>query len=327
VTDEPSHHGVPLRAVVALGLFASVLARGVAPALPGLAVGIENAILWTLRLSAFVTLLAATGLVASVARLGAGLIATARAPLLARIFVMPAVGASCLLLLFASFRALDPALSLTLGITAALMGGLAGWGALKTPRLRASALVVLLTAGAGLVHLIARKVALDASAAASISGFRFAQIASTAAALVDAGALLLSLFWLYKKTRYGRLAVGLVFSIAGLCALATLHGSSPSASPLTVLVSRVLDGFSRAPAPLFPAALYHALDAGSLLAAAAALVLGKGELGTVLAAALAARGALDIPLPALLMEVSALYLPFAASLGERADAAQARAGA
>jgi hypothetical protein len=311
VTERRSDNGVPLRAVVGLALFASVLARGVSPALPGVTVGLETTIWWTARLASLVTLLAATGLVAGIVRLAAAVIATPRTPWVARIVVVPLVALGCLLLLFASFRPLEPLMALVLGVSASVIGLLSARFSLANRERRAAALVLGLTAAAGLIHVVARKLALDASDAASITAFRASQVAETLAAVIDAAALVLALIWLHRRSPRGRILVPAVLALSALAGVLAVRGSSPTASTFAVLVSRALDPFSRGPTALFPPAFSHSFDAAALLAAAAALMARGGELGTVLAACLAARGALDIPIPALLLELAALYLPFA----------------
>ena len=311
MTDRPSDNGVPLRAVVALGLAASFLSRGIMPALPGVTVGLETVILWTSRLASLLTLLAATGLVAGIARLATAVVGSPRAPLVARLVAVPSVSLGCMLLLFASFRPLEPMLALLLGISAAIVGALSARYSLGMNDRRAGALVLGLTSLAGLVHVIARKLALDASEAASIAAFRAAQLSETVAALIDIAALGLALLWLQRRVPRGRVIVPLVLVASVLCAAVVLRGSAPSAGSVTVLIARAFEPFSRGPSPLLPGALGHAVSIASLLTAVAALTGGAGDIGLVLAASLAARGAFDIPVPALMLELGALYLPFA----------------
>lgn len=311
MTDRPSDNGVPLRAVVALGLAAGFLSRGVAPALPGVAVGLESVILWSVRLGSLLTLLAATGLVAGIARMAAAVAASVQAPLLARLVAVPSVALGCLLLLLASFRPLEPGLALVLGVSAAVVGALSARYSLALRDRRAGALVLGLISCAGLIHVVARKLALDASEAASIGAFRAAQLSETLATVIDMAALLLALVWLQRRAPRGRVVVPLVIVASIALAALVLRGSSPSAGTFTVFVSRAMEPFARGPLPLLPSALTHALSAASLLTAVAALSAGVGEIGIVLAASLAARAAFDIPVPALMLELGALYLPFA----------------
>lgn len=302
---------MPLRVVVALGLSASVLARCIAPALPGSMVGIERAIVWAGRLTSLLTLLAATGLVAGIARLGTAIVAAPRTPLVARLIVIPAVTFGCVLLLFASFRPLEPVLALSLGVSAALVGTLSARYSARVRELRAGALVLGLISGAGLVHVVSRKLTQDASDAANLAAFRVAQWIETLGVTIDALGLVLTLIWLQKRSPRGRWLVPLVLAAAVASVVWSLRGSLPGAGPISVLLDRGLDELGRNQTSLWPSALSQLLNVGSLLAAGAALVGGERELGLVLAGSLAARGALDIPIPALLLELSALYLPFA----------------
>jgi hypothetical protein len=295
---------------VALGLSASVLARCLAPALPGSMVGIEHAIVWTGRLTSLLTLLAATGLVAGIARLATAIVAAPRTPLSARLIAVPAVTFGCMLLLFASFRPLEPVMALLLGISASLVGALSARYCLKLRELRAGALVLGLISSAGLVHVIARKLTQDASDAANLAAFRVAQWIETLGVALDLLALALTLVWLQKRSPRGRWLVPLVLATAGVCVVLSLRAAAPGANVVCVLLGRGLDELGRDQSSLLPVSFSHLLNVASLFAAAAALFGGGRELGVVLAGCLAARGALDIPIPALLLELAALYLPF-----------------
>jgi hypothetical protein len=308
VNDRPSDNGVPLRVVVALGLSATLLARCLAPALQGVAS--DNVIIWSARAGSLLTLLAATGLVAGIARLATAIVAAPNAPLVARLVAVPAVSMGCMLLLFASFRPLEPALALMLGISAAIVGALSARHMVRERDKRAGALVLGLTASAGLVHVLSRKLTQDASDAANIATFRTAELIETLGLVIDFAALGLTLLWLQRKVARGRALVPLLLVLALGCVLLSQRGSIPGASTLSVLLSRGLKELSRGQTSLVHPALAQLLSMGSLLAAAFALFGGGGELGLIFAASLAARGALDIPIPALMLELGALYLPF-----------------
>ncbi len=311
MTSRPSETGVPLRVVVALALSASLLARCLAPALPGLMVGIEGVIVWTGRAASLLTLLAATGLIAGIARL-ATLIATApAAPAVARFVAVPSVGLGCLLLLLASFRPLEPRLALILGISAAVVGALSARHNLASREKRAVALVLGLTSLGGLVHVLSRKLTQDASDAANLAAFHTAQIIETLGTLADLLALSLTFAWLQRRTPRGRVLVPIVLVVSAVCVVLAMRGSAPGASTISVLLDRALEKLARDQSSLFPAAMTHILNVGALLSALVALFGKGGDLGVVLAACLGARAALDIPIPALMLELGALYLPFA----------------
>jgi len=307
VIDRPSDNGVPLRVVVALGLAATLLARCLVPALQGVAG--DGVIIWSARAGSLLTLLAATGLVAGIARLATAIVAAPNAPLVARLFAVPAVSMGCMLLLFASFRPLEPLLALMLGLSAAIVGALSARHMVRERDKRAGALVLGLTSSAGLVHVLSRKLTQDASDAANLAAFRSAEVIETLGLVIDFVALGLTLLWLQRKVARGRVLVPLLVAVALGCVLLALRGSTPGASTLSVLLSRGLKELSRGQTSLVHPALAQLLGMGSLLAAGFAL-LGGGELGLIFAASLAARGALDIPIPALMLELGALYLPF-----------------
>lgn len=310
MTDRPSDNGVPLQVVVALGLLASVLARCISPALPGLTVGIEAVIVWTGRLTSLVTLLAATGIVAGVVRLSTAIVGSPRAPLVARVVVVPSVMVGCLLLLFASFRPLTPPLALVLGVSAACVGALSSRHCLGQRDKRAGALVLGLVSSAGLVHVLSRKLTQDASDSANLAAFAVAQWLESFGVCLDLVALALALVWVRRRTPHGRLLVPAVLAVGALFTVLALRGTLPGAHIASVLLDRGLRELGREQISLFPISFSYLLSTSALLTAAAALFGGGGELGLVLAACLAARGALDVPIPALLLELSALYLPF-----------------
>lgn len=322
--DRPSDNGVPLRVVVALGLAATLLARCLAPALQG--VGSDAVIIWSGRAGSLLTLLAATGLVAGIARLATAIVAAPSAPLVARLVVVPAVSLGCMLLLFASFRPLEPLLALMLGLSAATVGALSARHTVREREKRAGALVLGLTSGAGLVHVLSRKLTQDASDAANLAAFRSAELIETLALVIDFAALGLTLLWLQRRVARGRVLVPLIVALALGCVLLALRASAPGAGTLPVLLSRGLKELSRGQTSLVHPALTQLLGVGSLSAAVFAL-LGGGELGLIFAASLAARGALDIPIPALLLELGALYLPFLRTQPAPAKASSAPAAA
>lgn len=313
VTEAPSDSGVPLRVVVGLGLGASLLARCLAPALRGVAG--DSAIIWTSRAASLVTLLAATGLVAGIARLAVAVVGAPRTPLVARLVVVPAVSLGCMLLLLASFRPLEPFLALVLGISAAIVGALSARHMLVDSEKRAAALVLGFTSSAGLVHVVARKLTQDASDAANLAQFRVAQWIESFGLVLDLLALALALAWLQRRLARGRWVVPLALAAAAAGVVLSLRDSAPGASALSMLLGSALKELGRDQASLLPVPVTHLISMSSLLAAWLALLGGAGELGLVLAACLAARSALDIPVPALLLELGALYLPFARAAG------------
>jgi hypothetical protein len=271
-------------------------------------VGIESTIVWTGRVSSFLTLLAATGLVAGLSRLSGLIMAASGAPLVARVVVVPSVAFGCLLLLFAIIRPLEPLLALVLGMSAALVGALSARHCLRERQRRAGALVVGLISSGGLIHVLSRKLTQDASEAANLTVFRGAQILETIASGLDLVALALTCVWLQRRAPRGRLLVPLVLALSGLCVVLALRATLPGASTVSVLLKAGLDALEREQASLLPTALGYMLSTATLLTAVAAL-LGPAELGLILAASLVARGALDIPIPALMLELGALYLP------------------
>lgn len=309
--ERPDQGGVPLRVVVALGLGASLVARCLAPALRGVAG--DSAIIWASRAAALLTLLSATGLVAGVARLASVIVSAPRAPFVARLIVVPAVAFGCMLLLFASFRPLEPFLALVLGISAAIVGSLAARHTVADTSKRAVSLVLGLTSSAGLTHVLSRKLTQDASDAANLAAFRSALAIETLGLTLDVLAIALSLLWLKRRMKHGSLLVSLIFLLAALGVWLSWRGSAPGAGALSALLKAGLKELGRDQVSFLPGSVASSLSALGFTTAAVALFGGTGELGLVVAACLLARASLDIPIPALLLELGALYLPLARS--------------
>jgi hypothetical protein len=214
------------------------------------------------------------------------------------------------LLLFASFRPLEPLLALMLGVSAAVVGALSARHMVRVPERRAAALVLGLVASGGLVHIVARKLTQDASDAANLAAFRVAEWIETLAVGVDFVALGLALLWVQRRIPKGRWLAPGIIALSVVLVLLALRGPLPGASNFAVVLSRSLKELSRGQTCLLHPALIQLLGAASISTALLVVATDASGVGLVLAASLLARAALDIPIPALLLELGALYLPF-----------------
>lgn len=311
-----------LRAIAGLALVATVIARGLAPALPGSTAGIPG---W-IRASETAAMLLSQLLVVSgalvVFRL---LIRTLRHSELGVVYRLLAVpfGAAALTIIMASARSpARPALALVLAVITSIVAIASTFPTLASPRTRAAGFVLGIVGTASFVHVLARLLAIRASEQALASLFTIAQSISTLSFVLDVASIALIAVWLgaRNRSRAAVVAVALV-GVSALLAWGAVRGSSYDAPLWQVLASRSLAGMTRHPAPLVLAPLRYSVEALALLTAAVTLVLPRRiqPVQALLALALLARTSTDIPLCALCLVIAALLGPLA-SLAERSVA-------
>ena len=291
-------------------ILATIVGRGIAPAIPGLAVGIAPFISVSGRVAAFLSQLVAAGGVAAAIRLAAGALRLPKLDLGYRLIALPGSAIVIALVMAAWARPLAPELCRLMAfaaIAASLAGALASLRASET---RASGLVLGVAGLSGLAHLTARELlsrsALDAGSA------RWVLAMSSLATLLDLLALGLALTYLGRgKLRQIAIAGALVLVPALVLGLIAAHGSAPGAGVLRVLAARALGQLSRVPTAAVPSVLRFTITV-ALLFAAGACVARPGERGrasVVLSMSLLSLGATDMPLPALWLVVAALLAP------------------
>lgn len=308
-----------LRAIAALALVATVIARGLAPALPGSAAGIAG---W-IRASETTAMLLSQILVVSgalvVFRL---LIRTLRQSELGVVYRLLAVplGAAALTIIMAAAQTSErPALALALAVITSIVAIAATFPTLAAPRTRAAGFVLGVVGTASFVHVLARLLAIRASEQALASLFTVAESVSTLSFVLDVASIALIAIWLGAHKRSRAVVVGVVLvGLSALVAWGAVRGSGESAALWQVLASRSLAGMTRHPAPLVLAPLRHSVEVLALLVAAVALVVPKRNppVQALFALALLARTSTDIPLCALCLLIAALLGPLA-SLAQR----------
>jgi hypothetical protein len=293
-------------------LLATLVGRGLAPAIPGLAVGIAQFIVFSGRVSAFISQLVAAGGVAAAVRLAASALRSPRLDLGYRLVALPASAIVIALVMAAWARPLEPEMCRMMAlsaIAASLAGALATVRASET---RASGLVLGSAGLSGLCHLLARE--LVSRAAESLDGASqgWAVAVATLATLFDLIALGLTVIYVAQGQRR-KIAITAALVLVPALALGAFaaHGSAPGAGVFCVLAERTLSQLSRAPAAALPIALRFAITT-ALLVATGLCVFKPGQRGkasVVLSLSLLSLGAPDMPLPALWLVVATLLAP------------------
>jgi hypothetical protein len=293
-------------------LLATIVGRGIAPAIPGLAVGIAPFITLSGRVAAFLSQLVAAGGVAAAIRLAGGALRLPKLDLGYRLVALPGSAIVIALVMAAWARPLAPELCRMMAfaaISASLSGALASLRASET---RASGMVLGAAGLSGLLHLLARELMSRATERLDPTSAHWVLAASAAATLLDLVTLALSLAYLGRgKPRKIAIAAALILAPALALGMFAAHGRTPGASVLRVLAERALGQLSRTPSALVPGALSFTFTAALLLAAGACVARPRerSRASVVLAMCLLSLGATDMPLPALWLVVAALLSP------------------
>lgn len=293
-------------------LLATIVGRGIAPAIPGLAVGIAPFITLSGRAAAFLSQLVAAGGVAAAIRLAAGALRLPKLDLGYRLVALPGSAIVVALVMAAWARPLAPELCRMMAM-AAIVASLAGAVAsVRVRESRASGLVLGAAGLSGLTHLIARELMSRAAEHLDISLKPWVIAFSTLATLLDLLTLGLSLTYL-GQGRWRKIAITAAMILVPALALGVFaaHGSAPGASVMRVLAERALGQLSRAQTTFVPGVLRFTITTALLLTAGVCVARpgDKGRAGVVLSMSLLSLGATDMPLPALWLVVAALLAP------------------
>lgn len=312
VSESEETSGVSLPMLTRAALLATIVGRGIAPAIPGLAVGIAPFITLSGRIAAFLSQLVAAGGVAAAIRLAGGALRLPRLDLGYRLVALPGSAIVVALVMAAWARPLAPELCRMMAF-AAIAASLAGAVAsMRVHETRASGLVLGAAGLSGLAHLLARELMSRAAEHLDVSLKPWVIAVSSFATLLDLVTLALTLTYLgHGKLRKIAIVAALVLTPAIALGVFAAHGSAPGASVLRVLAERALGQLSRAQTTFVPGALRFTVTA-ALLFTAGACVARPGERGrasVVLSMCLLSLGATDMPLPALWLVVAALLSP------------------
>lgn len=322
-SESEGQSGISLPMLTRAALLATVVGRGLAPAIPGLAVGIAPFIALSGRIAAFLSQLVAAGGVAAAVRLAAGALRLPRLDLGFRLIALPASAIVVALVMAAWARPLEPELCRMMALAAIAASLAATLASLRVIETRASGLVLGAASLSGLSHLIARELVSRAAERLDSGSLRWAIAVATLATLLDLIALGLALTYLgQKQLKKFLIGAAIVLVPALLVGLFAARGTAPGAGVLRVLAERVLAQLSRAPAAALPAAVRFAVTS-ALLIGAGLCVARPGErskTSVVLALSLLSLGAPDMPLPALWLIVASLLAPKQAELAPTKNA-------
>ncbi len=297
-----------------LALLTTVLGRGLAPALPGTAAGIEGLIEVSRTLTAIATvnlfflcgMLTVWLAIASLAHPGL--------PTSYRLGILPATATVVVLGIAALVAPIEARWLLWMAVISGSVMLVAVPGTLASSRSRAVGFVFLLVGIAAFLQVLARMLAVQASDEALATLFRYAQAFSTLGFLLHIAILAIVGLWLGAR-RWVLLAVSTTLAIgfSMFVAWAGAGGGEVEATTLQVLVNRTFDELTRHPIPYVPALLRHAVDV--LTWVTVALTVGAGRRSAMLAAAtglaLLGSGNADIPLCAVMLTLGALLGPLA----------------
>lgn len=313
-----------LRAVAALALLATVIARGLAPALPGSAAGISG---W-IRASGTTAMLLSQLLVVSgalvVFRLLIRTLRKSELGVFYRLLAVPLGAAALTIIMAAAEGPTRPVMALGLAVVTATVAIAATFPTLSTPRTRAAGFVLGAVGVGSFVHVLSRVLAIRASEQALASLFTMSQSVATLSFVLDVASIVLVAVWLGARNRSRAAVIAVVLvGVSSAVAWGAMRGSSYDASLWEVLASRSLAELTRHPAPLVLAPLQYSVEVLALLTAGVALVVPKRNLPiqALVALALLARVSTDIPLCALCLVMAALLGPLA-SLAQREETAK-----
>jgi len=293
-------------------LLATIVGRGIAPAIPGLAVGIAPFITLSGRVAAFLSQLVAAGGVAAAIRLAGSALRLPKLDLGYRLVALPGSAIVVALVMAAWARPLAPELCRMMAL-AAIAASLAGSiASVRESGTRASGMVLGAAGLSGLTHLLARELMSRAAEHLDVSLKPWVIGVSSLATVLDLVTLGLTLTYLGQgKMRQIARVAALVLVPALALGVFAAHGSAPGASVLRVLAERALGQLSRAQTTFVPGALRFTVTAALLLTAGACVAKpsARGRANVVLAMSLLSLGATDMPLPALWLVVAALLSP------------------
>ena len=293
-------------------LLATVVCRGIAPAIPGLAVGIERFIVLSSQISAFLSQLVAAGGVAAAIVLSVGALRLPRLDLTYRLLALPGGAIVIALVMAAWARPLEPELCRTMALAAVVSAFAGAVASLRLKETRASGLGLACASASGLTHLLARELVSRAAERLDSTSLHWAVAVATLAALFDVLTLGVTLTYLGQgQSRKIATGAALVLVPALVLGIFAAHGAAPGTGVLRVLTERALTLLSRMPAAALPSALRFAITAALLIAAFSTMFRANANSKTsvVLALSLLSLGAPDMPLPALWLVVAALLSP------------------
>jgi hypothetical protein len=311
----------PVRADVLMvgfwALVATVLGRGLAPALPGSTAGIGPLIVGVEQLGAFSSQFLAVMGVATCVRL---LLATIECrSYLFRPVAIITCAAALPIIISASSRHLAPAWLMALMALSAALALVASLPVLRAEHSRAAGLVLLTVTCGSIVSAAARMIAIYASHHVHASLFSLARGIATAGLLLDTISVVLVAFWLGRRWRYGLVLVAALWSAA---ALTVWSGIQPD-SAVALVVERALTALTAHPDPFIGSGFRYFVELCAILFGAVTLWFqAPTAMGAALCFALLARVSGDVPLCSLMLILAALSAVRASLQSVRPDEAR-----
>jgi hypothetical protein len=303
-----------IRLVALLALVASLVGRGLAPALPGSRAGIGSFIALSARASAVLSQLFVLAGAMLAVRLAFATLRERPLGVVYRVAAVPATACIVTLVMASTAQQLEPAITLGLAFVSAVLALAAAPPAFSSPRTRAAGFVLLLAGGAAFAHVIASFLAVRASDRALLPMFTAARAMATLSFGLDVASLVIAGFWAAsRRWRRAGIVAALVIGCAGVLAWGATRGARYDASTWQVLASRVLSQLTPHPAPLVPAVLRAAVEVLAPLTALCA-ILARSRAAAVqgaIALAILARTSTDVPALALVLALAALLAALA----------------
>ncbi len=327
--ERPPLAGLPvlrlIRPLAVLALLAMILGRMLAPAMVGLAVGIERAAHAVELAGAGASQLFAIGaIVIAMALIGA--VVRSRVPYALRIAAIVAGSFVILVVLHATAQRVPDLSAALIGVSAAILALGSAWDALRIPFMRPVAAALGLVGASALVRLTGVFLAVWANDRGSKALAGATSSVATAAFALDALAVLVATVALGARREARprdaepprpRLVSPLSLAALALSLLVTraaLAGAADDASMIETLFRRALDRLLTRPAPVVPLSMQLFVGALSVVVVALALIAPPRlpVLGGALALLLVARSAPEVPLNALSLLIAALCVALAA---------------
>lgn len=284
-------------------LMATLLGRGLAPALPGSTAGIGSLIIGVEQLGAFASQFMVVMGVATCVRL---LLSTLECrSYLFRPVAIISCAAALPVVISASSRHLAPSWLMALMAISSGLALVSSLPALKAAHSRAAGLVLLTVTCGSIVSAAGRIIALYASHQAHAALFGVARSIATAGLVLDGFSVALVGIWLARRWRYGIVVVVGLASLAALIVWTGVRADETSTWPL--VIGRALTALTAHPDPFIGPAVRYFVEVSAICFAGVTLWSAwPAGVGAALAFALLGRVSGDVPLCALMLMLAAL---------------------
>ncbi len=282
---------------------ATVLGRGLSPALPGSTAGIGPLIVGVEQLGAFASQFMVVMGAATCVRL---LLSTLECrSYLFRPVAVISCAAALPIVISASSRHLAPAWLMTLMGLSAALSLVSTLPAVRASHSRALGLVLLTVTVGSIVSAAGRIIALYASYHVHAALFGVARSVATFGLLLDALSVVVVAIWLARRWRYGMAVVVGLLGVAALVVWSSIQ--SDGAGAWALVVGRALAALTAHPDPFIGSGVRFFVEICAILFAGVTLWFQwPMGVGVALSFALLARVSGDVPLCALMLMLAAL---------------------